>query len=105
MIRRPPRSTLFPYTTLFRSLPLPPALRRVAPRGLRPARDVDHAAGGRGQRALLRRLLLRRRLAGRAAPRRRLLEGTRAATRGLRPRRAAGAACGALARGRGGGRV
>src|SRR2546429_8139512 len=27
MIRRPPRSTLFPYTTLFRS---PPALRAVA---------------------------------------------------------------------------
>src|SRR5258708_16054923 len=25
MIRRPPRSTLFPYTTLFRSLPRPPA--------------------------------------------------------------------------------
>src|SRR5687767_15322850 len=25
MIRRPPRSTLFPYTTLFRSLPDPPA--------------------------------------------------------------------------------
>src|SRR3712207_8518650 len=24
MIRRPPRSTLFPYTTLFRSLGLPP---------------------------------------------------------------------------------
>src|SRR5256885_10496209 len=24
MIRRPPRSTLFPYTTLFRSLPMPP---------------------------------------------------------------------------------
>src|SRR3712207_7258679 len=24
MIRRPPRSTLFPYTTLFRSTPLPP---------------------------------------------------------------------------------
>src|SRR2546429_1270958 len=23
MIRRPPRSTLFPYTTLFRSLPIP----------------------------------------------------------------------------------
>ena len=23
MLRRPPRSTLFPYTTLFRSLPLP----------------------------------------------------------------------------------
>src|SRR5256885_9392316 len=27
MIRRPPRSTLFPYTTLFRSLPALPALR------------------------------------------------------------------------------
>src|SRR2546428_9487386 len=26
MIRRPPRSTLFPYTTLFRSSPLPRAL-------------------------------------------------------------------------------
>src|SRR3712207_7772955 len=25
MIRRPPRSTLFPYTTLFRSLPVRPA--------------------------------------------------------------------------------
>src|SRR2546430_11546699 len=24
MIRRPPRSTLFPYTTLFRSVPIPP---------------------------------------------------------------------------------
>src|SRR5246127_3099578 len=24
MIRRPPRSTLFPYTTLFRSRPVPP---------------------------------------------------------------------------------
>src|SRR5256885_11614153 len=27
MIRRPPRSTLFPYTTLFRSPPLPTASR------------------------------------------------------------------------------
>src|SRR2546421_8768150 len=27
MIRRPPRSTLFPYTTLFRSYCLPPYLR------------------------------------------------------------------------------
>src|SRR3712207_8765478 len=33
MIRRPPRSTLFPYTTLFRSGPVPPAwpLGRVRP--------------------------------------------------------------------------
>src|SRR2546427_1830758 len=29
MIRRPPRSTLFPYTTLFRSTPSP--VRRLAP--------------------------------------------------------------------------
>src|SRR3712207_8177091 len=29
MIRRPPRSTLFPYTTLFRSLGLPPQLVEV----------------------------------------------------------------------------
>src|SRR3712207_3365212 len=28
MIRRPPRSTLFPYTTLFRSLPVRPRPRR-----------------------------------------------------------------------------
>src|SRR2546429_4358185 len=28
MIRRPPRSTLFPYTTLFRSLPVPGGNRR-----------------------------------------------------------------------------
>src|SRR5260370_26924400 len=30
MIRRPPRSTLFPYTTLFRSGPFPQALKLVA---------------------------------------------------------------------------
>src|SRR5258708_17091155 len=36
MIRRPPRSTLFPYTTLFRS-PAGPARRRDA-RGRRPRR-------------------------------------------------------------------
>src|SRR2546429_6933327 len=29
MIRRPPRSTLFPYTTLFRSLNLPDRLQRA----------------------------------------------------------------------------
>src|SRR5258705_9423606 len=36
MIRRPPRSTLFPYTTLFRSLPATPrCARSPAPPGLR----------------------------------------------------------------------
>src|SRR5256885_13324895 len=31
MIRRPPRSTLFPYTTLFRSIPRRPGCRRPSP--------------------------------------------------------------------------
>src|SRR5258705_9748129 len=31
MIRRPPRSTLFPYTTLFRSVGVPPGARAVDP--------------------------------------------------------------------------
>src|SRR3989449_7850226 len=47
MIRRPPRSTLFPYTTLFRS-----ARRRAhAARGRQRHRRLDPRAGG-----LLRRL-------------------------------------------------
>src|SRR5258708_25574525 len=37
MIRRPPRSTLFPYTTLFRSLPTPPTARF---RSLIPSRTI-----------------------------------------------------------------
>src|SRR3712207_6909874 len=40
MIRRPPRSTLFPYTTLFRSQRFQPlledVLQRLRPRPLRP---------------------------------------------------------------------
>src|SRR5688572_32049257 len=32
MIRRPPRSTLFPYTTLFRSQRIDAAPQRIAPR-------------------------------------------------------------------------
>src|SRR2546425_3631419 len=38
MIRRPPRSTLFPYTTLFRSIEDAPPLQR---RALEPAEDRD----------------------------------------------------------------
>src|SRR3989454_10807790 len=33
MIRRPPRSTLFPYTTLFRSRMLPPEVLALARKG------------------------------------------------------------------------
>src|SRR6266705_5686580 len=39
MIRRPPRSTLFPYTTLFRSNTCPPVGRHI-PRHLRPIGHV-----------------------------------------------------------------
>src|SRR5687767_15271463 len=46
MIRRPPRSTLFPYTTLFRSATLqPPVLVDVGPGLLRPFGDRQHDAG------------------------------------------------------------
>src|SRR2546425_12566548 len=52
MIRRPPRSTLFPYTTLFRSLQGPVqrvhgAAAPLAPRRQPRRRDVPHAALGR----------------------------------------------------------
>src|SRR5260221_5080942 len=47
MIRRPPRSTLFPYTTLFRSLRDRRAeSRRVEPYGLRRARVARHRRAG-----------------------------------------------------------
>src|SRR3712207_7539267 len=57
MIRRPPRSTLFPYTTLFRSLDDPGpsdrdalahALRqlpRIAPAGVPDAQSLQHLQG------------------------------------------------------------
>src|SRR2546422_9899217 len=40
MIRRPPRSTLFPYTTLFRSI----LDRRIADRRVYPAIDVQRSS-------------------------------------------------------------
>src|SRR3712207_7793780 len=44
MIRRPPRSTLFPYTTLFRSLlPAPSAGPRLRVHGRTGVRLVGHA--------------------------------------------------------------
>src|SRR3712207_7413678 len=54
MIRRPPRSTLFPYTTLFRSRPthVAPVRLRLAPvPGLRPSR-ADARPGGQERRRL-----------------------------------------------------
>src|SRR3989441_10447096 len=50
MIRRPPRSTLFPYTTLFRSSRAPSESRIVAPGAIAPLSvgGAGGAAGGSG---------------------------------------------------------
>src|SRR3712207_8184368 len=49
MIRRPPRSTLFPYTTLFRSGSKPAELIKdhlcLWPQGLPPAQVIGHVHG------------------------------------------------------------
>src|SRR2546430_9546735 len=48
MIRRPPRSTLFPYTTLFRSpRPCPTRSGGLRPRG-GPEHHLHHGGGGSG---------------------------------------------------------
>src|SRR2546430_4238533 len=64
MIRRPPRSTLFPYTTLFRSVELLAAIgqpartiRRVA-RALGMCRSEEHTSELQSQSNLVCRLLL-----------------------------------------------
>src|SRR5256885_5308419 len=57
MIRRPPRSTLFPYTTLFRS----PSARRAAPppaREPRPGSSHQLLEAGRARRLEPRDVLL-----------------------------------------------
>src|SRR5437773_3646471 len=61
MIRRPPRSTLFPYTTLFRSpnacvVPLP-AVPGTHPDGL-PDRSEEHTSELQSHHDLVCRLLL-----------------------------------------------
>src|SRR2546430_5961177 len=82
MIRRPPRSTLFPYTTLFRSRPpgsdaarrrllpgrasrlrpgseaRPPIDGRVSPRDRRRNRSEEHTSELQSQSNLVCRLLL-----------------------------------------------
>src|SRR2546428_7775829 len=49
MIRRPPRSTLFPYTTLFRSVPPVPAVVALDD-GLAVASQVERRADAWGDR-------------------------------------------------------
>src|SRR5258705_1225951 len=66
MIRRPPRSTLFPYTTLFRSSPARPRTRpRGSPRACaratsrrRGSRSEEHTSELQSLRHLVCRLLL-----------------------------------------------
>src|SRR3712207_7694429 len=69
MIRRPPRSTLFPYTTLFRSAEVRAAGRRTAtdlrayfqvqvPRGGLPGRSEEHTSELQSRQYLVCRLLL-----------------------------------------------
>src|SRR5437879_9465278 len=59
MVRRPPRSTLFPYTTLFRS---PPRTPRTGTGGARtwpgPARSEEHTSELQSPMYLVCRLLL-----------------------------------------------
>src|SRR3712207_8339538 len=59
MIRRPPRSTLFPYTTLFRSLAgRADPLRHVAGCQKLGRVDVNHGSSGRQRRCLGEQRLL-----------------------------------------------
>src|SRR2546427_5951413 len=55
MIRRPPRSTLFPYTTLFRSGSAPSAASRCITSGARPARELRTTGSNRNPGARIRR--------------------------------------------------
>src|SRR2546430_9478277 len=63
MIRRPPRSTLFPYTTLFRSRPMTASTPQAPPRASRLAgyllaRSEEHTSELQSQSNLVCRLLL-----------------------------------------------
>src|SRR2546429_6812361 len=66
MIRRPPRSTLFPYTTLFRSLPAAtikkissvPGVAGVQPQVMLPLRSEEHTSELQSRLHLVCRLLL-----------------------------------------------
>src|SRR2546430_13333217 len=75
MIRRPPRSTLFPYTTLFRSsrqvsvtavLPAGIAVRPVGEFGAPARRSEEHTSELQSQSNLVCRLLLEKKNPGRS---------------------------------------
>src|SRR2546429_5783905 len=67
MIRRPPRSTLFPYTTLFRSLRCRPLLRRwsiVSAGCEKTVRSEEHTSELQSRLHLVCRLLLEKKKLG-----------------------------------------
>src|SRR6266496_470593 len=72
MIRRPPRSTLFPYTTLFRSPRVAEFIRRYAAHGQQPQRVVqrseEHTSELQSRRELVCRLLLEKKKLYYSAP-------------------------------------
>src|SRR5438874_5143835 len=74
MIRRPPRSTLFPYTTLFRSLVDHHDVREVVHAGPtqllgpRNARSEEHTSELQSRRDLVCRLLLEKKNGKRRPP-------------------------------------
>src|SRR2546422_8562674 len=85
MIRRPPRSTLFPYTTLFRSphpprVPLSGSRRPADARRHRAPRSEEHTSELQSRLHLVCRLLLEKKKKLRRAP----------ADRGPRPPPASG---------------
>src|SRR3989442_3160127 len=68
MIRRPPRSTLFPYTTLFRSPPEPQLVLEEQPpqggrRGAESQRSEEHTSELQSRPHLVCRLLLEKKKA------------------------------------------
>src|SRR5260221_3843638 len=74
MIRRPPRSTLFPYTTLFRSPPRKPARPSASCKGKarRPcphcSRSEEHTSELQSHSDLVCRLLLEKKHNGEVTP-------------------------------------
>src|SRR5260370_25799698 len=91
MIRRPPRSTLFPYTTLFRSLHLchrgqrgeDPGAGARGPQapappldGVDPGRSEEHTSELQSHLNLVCRLLLEKKKINRLSPRKKICRGS-----------------------------
>src|SRR5690349_21897977 len=73
MIRRPPRSTLFPYTTLFRSVvegagKVEAEARRKKQQSVPTQRSEEHTSELQSRRDLVCRLLLEKKKTGKPGP-------------------------------------